>query len=585
MSDHHEHDDSIMNLSDVRARERRKRKRQRNHHAGARARARSRTSHTRSRAGLLFQVVLSFSLSLTLPEMTRMVVAFSNTRRPRCSTSYKVPLEFATSWRQIPNRLHDASDWQDRSRQGRCSYRSHHRLMMASNNNDNSEEEDQSTTLSDSKNARDGSEDMDPKKQAISALSQPIIGSTDSTSSSPDRNEGSLLPPPLNPPRSSKRQGNKPAKTKMHPSKKFLHAPQSSKKQQQQQQDQRKSTAGSNSKGPTFHSKRNPPKGSKPGRDRYASMLPPPLRDPNDYLNEDEDDRSSPSDQASLSSWEQFLGAKRRPEAESSAFSSSSSPTTTPATSRDGNAVTKAAGRDTDDELSQPLPSMAKLPSIHDLFPPDLSSASKDTDNNDDAGNAVRGRSTNNNASSDRANSSDNTVPLPRHAKTQRQRNRGSATGNNSRSNPSTDSLSTSDPASLSSGDKQQRPPSEQKQNNNEPQESQQSQPKQQKQQSSSLEGVLPVSDLFYRSAQQSMDRGGDDEELPFSAEQSDQLAVDHNKVKIRRNQAADLMPGRTNESTAATNSASTGSGSTSKSSIDSGSPRKKDPAGRRRCW
>ena len=32
-------------------------------------------------------------------------------------------------------------------------------------------------------------------------------------------------------------------------------------------------------------------------------------------------------------------------------------------------------------------------------------------------------------------------------------------------------------------------------------------------------------------------DEEGDDEELPFSAEQSDQLSVDHNKVKIRRNQ------------------------------------------------
>jgi hypothetical protein len=59
---------------------------------------------------------------------------------------------------------------------------------------------------------------------------------------------------------------------------------------------------------------------------------------------------------------------------------------------------------------------------------------------------------------------------------------------------------------------------------------------------SPTLDGVLPVSDLFYRSAQ-SMDDDddfseGDDEELPFSAEQSDQLSSDHNKIKIRRNQA-----------------------------------------------
>lgn len=54
------------------------------------------------------------------------------------------------------------------------------------------------------------------------------------------------------------------------------------------------------------------------------------------------------------------------------------------------------------------------------------------------------------------------------------------------------------------------------------------------------LEGVLPISDLFYRSSQ-SMNEdeniGGDDLELPFSAEQSDKLTTEHNKIKIRRNQ------------------------------------------------
>ena len=58
-----------------------------------------------------------------------------------------------------------------------------------------------------------------------------------------------------------------------------------------------------------------------------------------------------------------------------------------------------------------------------------------------------------------------------------------------------------------------------------------------------SLDGVLPVSDLFYRSAQ-SMNEDDesttprDDEELPFSAEQSNTLTTDHNKIRIRRNQS-----------------------------------------------
>jgi hypothetical protein len=87
------------------------------------------------------------------------------------------------------------------------------------------------------------------------------------------------------------------------------------------------------------------------------------------------------------------------------------------------------------------------------------------------------------------------------------------------------------------------------------------------------IEGVLPVSELFYRSTQSisSADEGeddenengreararkrtraksfknaetdgkvGDDEELPFSAEQSDRLSTPGNKIQIRRNKAAD---------------------------------------------
>lgn len=55
------------------------------------------------------------------------------------------------------------------------------------------------------------------------------------------------------------------------------------------------------------------------------------------------------------------------------------------------------------------------------------------------------------------------------------------------------------------------------------------------------LDGVLPVSDLFYRSSQSLNDDDEithEDDELPFSAEQSDQLTTVHNKIKIRRNQA-----------------------------------------------
>mmetsp|Transcript_13643 Transcript_13643/g.29296 ORF Transcript_13643/g.29296 Transcript_13643/m.29296 type:complete len:1355 (+) Transcript_13643:39-4103(+) len=86
---------------------------------------------------------------------------------------------------------------------------------------------------------------------------------------------------------------------------------------------------------------------------------------------------------------------------------------------------------------------------------------------------------------------------------------------------------------------------------------------------SPALDGVLPVSELFYRSTQsisnsvnsdyevetselrqqnkkkksiqdQSVDEDeeGDDEELPFSAEQSDRLSIPGNKIQIRRNQA-----------------------------------------------
>ena len=54
-----------------------------------------------------------------------------------------------------------------------------------------------------------------------------------------------------------------------------------------------------------------------------------------------------------------------------------------------------------------------------------------------------------------------------------------------------------------------------------------------------SLDGVLPVSELFYRSTQalsETEKEGTDDEELPFSAEQSDDLTTRGNKIKVRKN-------------------------------------------------
>ena len=86
---------------------------------------------------------------------------------------------------------------------------------------------------------------------------------------------------------------------------------------------------------------------------------------------------------------------------------------------------------------------------------------------------------------------------------------------------------------------------------------------------SSAIEGVLPVSELFYRStqsmfssihdvlpsntsmksyAEQENDTEQereirDDEELPFSAEQSDRLATPGNKIQIRRNKADNSSP------------------------------------------
>jgi Calcineurin-like phosphoesterase len=62
------------------------------------------------------------------------------------------------------------------------------------------------------------------------------------------------------------------------------------------------------------------------------------------------------------------------------------------------------------------------------------------------------------------------------------------------------------------------------------------------------LDGVLPVSELFYRSSQAARaeydeDEEHDDEELPFSAEQSDAIMSDENKVLVRQNLAKHTSP------------------------------------------
>ena len=77
----------------------------------------------------------------------------------------------------------------------------------------------------------------------------------------------------------------------------------------------------------------------------------------------------------------------------------------------------------------------------------------------------------------------------------------------------------------------------------------------------SPLEGVLPVSELFYRSTPESieeddgddeefsiMEQDPDDEELPFSAEQSNSLETYCNKVQIRRNQADETLSDESDE-------------------------------------
>ena len=591
---HHHHDRHHDILSDSRARERiRRRKQEQNR--------RNNTTRLRVTTGASLMIgILSFSLSLTLMPGNRiMVLAFSNDITPTHPTVRKIN-NVNHRLMRIQSRLSTAQDHNCYDKR----YQKIYPLLMAANSNG----EDNAS----SNNNDTAGESVDPKKQAISALSQP--------NTNQNNNEGSsILPPPLERPSSNNKKN---PHAKMHPSKKYLHAPKSKKnssessgadtkprsQQQRRSNNNNASNKRNNNNGNTPAKASASSKQSLKGRDRYASMLPPPLRDPNDYVNEDDDSESgSPSDQSSLSSWEQFLGAKRRPVIFSSPPPASAPAAKARATAAGGTDTTSATTGTTgpnntnaEDELSQPPPSMAKLPSIHDLFPPDLSSmASSDDKKNSNSRSGPGGdnATSRSNSQSDRAKSSRNEDrPRSTSNRDKRQRssnsnNRGPATPENTRraSDSLSDSLSataSSIPGASSSKKQQQR----QTQSSGKMERGETSQqdtsaslstpPKQQQQQQqSSLEGVLPVSDLFYRSAQSMDNMDGDDEELPFSAEQSDQLAVDHNKVKIRRNQATESPPpggGRTRKKN--------GASGNNKNNNNSRSPQNKNgTAGRRR--
>jgi hypothetical protein len=195
---------------------------------------------------------------------------------------------------------------------------------------------------------------------------------------------------------------------------------------------------------------------SKPEKedDSFCSLLPPPMKDQSTSLDGSKGDSLSDG----LSSWEDFLGVGK---ASSEKHQEEDSPS--PLYSKMQNSRSLSSNlkkgrrqkKDITESSEQRIDAKEELPSIADLFPPDLYSTRK-----------------------------------------------------RKQSKSSKDSKK---PSSVSPP-----PPS--------------------------LDGVLPVSDLFYRSSQ-SMNHDDDDlvhedDELPFSAEQSDQLTTAYNKIKIRRNQA-----------------------------------------------
>ena len=187
-------------------------------------------------------------------------------------------------------------------------------------------------------------------------------------------------------------------------------------------------------------------------REHRSSLLPPPLTDisSHDVGDEEEEDPLS----SGLSSWEEFLGVEGggwQPSSSSSPPNKTTGGRSATSPSTDGGSEPSLSG----DDLAQ------RLPSIQDLFPPDISSATP-------------------------AASQTSEKPLD--------------------GRPST-----------------------------------------RKKAQVTLDGVLPVSDLFYRSTQ-SGEEEHDDEELPFSAEQSDAVSSENNKVRIRRNLANGDSSKKTNK-------------------------------------
>eukprot|EP00980_Cylindrotheca_fusiformis_P030059 scaffold24294_cov186-Cylindrotheca_fusiformis.AAC.2 len=178
----------------------------------------------------------------------------------------------------------------------------------------------------------------------------------------------------------------------------------------------------------------------------YSSLLPPPTTEESQILDGKNGDLVS----GGLSSWEDFLGLGKA----TSSKKNESAYSNFPPYSKNQNPSLLENGRreNTHKESRKLVDSTEDLPSITDLFPPDLYTSRK--------------------------------------SKQKRTSNRSS---------------STVSPPPLS------------------------------------LDGVLPVSDLFYRSSQSLNDDDElvhEDDELPFSAEQSDQLTSARNRIRIRRNQA-----------------------------------------------
>ncbi|CAB9501012.1 Bis(5'-nucleosyl)-tetraphosphatase PrpE [asymmetrical] [Seminavis robusta] len=420
-------------------------------------------------------------------------------------------------------------------------------------------------------------DDVDAKQRAISALSRPNPRSLDREDNLDRDNHRSFLPPPLDPlpnapvpnrhgkgPSSSSSSSASRAKARMHPSKKFLHAPSSSSdttfstSRKERHERPSSTTTNTNNTNNRQRGRRSPSrKENQAEPKRYASMLPPPLKDPAQFMQQEDDEHDDDDDDDQpvkpsnfldnyvvsedsttatttttgtaappstttstsstndtitrapsngLSSWEHFLGTKPRPESNKSNSKSKKKPkssTSSTDSSEEGDNV------------------MAKLPSIQDLFPPDLSLGH--TSSSKKAG----------------APSSSNDVSSLFPGKTntgtqQSPRQRGRNLQTTNYDGPAS-SARTDDRSSSWMDRQQERKPKS---------------TTGQQQSSASLGGVLPVSDLFYRSSSSSSQssRGNNVADSNKKASKWDQL------LKLGGNQTAS---GSTNKqsSKATTNS------------------------------